>query len=130
MTRSLFYSAINGLEVIGRWVALIGNGMQREGLFSDGLFPWANENPNFKNPFFNYVEKLDNLEDATSSVNEIASEVVEGRELIAELRKEKETATKELEKGAKELLDFETEENRKSQSAKTQDADLLEAEED
>jgi Collagen triple helix repeat (20 copies) len=130
LTRSLFYSTINGLEVIGRWVALLGNGMQREGLFSDGLFPWANERPNFKNPFFNYVEKLERLEDAASSVNELASEVVEGKELFAELRLEKETASKELEKGAKEFADTETEENKKSQSAKTSDADLLEAKDD
>lgn len=129
--RSMIYSMINGLEVIGRWIALIGNGAQRDGVFSDGVFPWANENPNFKNPFFNYVEKLERLEDAASSINELASEVVEGKELIEEFRKEKKTFNEELDKGAKELSDKEEEEIKKSKNPDLiKDEDLSEAPED
>lgn len=129
--RSMIYSMINGLEVIGRWIALIGNGAQKDGLFSDGVFPWANENPNFKNPFFNYVEKLERLEDAASSINELASEVVEGKELIEEFRKEKKTFNEELDKGAKELSDKEEEEIKKSKNPDLiKDEDLSEAPEE
>ena len=130
LMQSLFYSVINGLETIGRWVALIGNGMQREGLFSNGVFPWANERPNFKNPFLRYVETLDNLEDAASSINQLASEVIEGRELFAELRKEKETLSTAIAEGAKAIGETEKKIVKDSEAPEIKNEDLLEGEEE
>lgn len=75
---------LSAQEVVGGWIAKIGNGMQDQGMFEDNTFPWMNPNPNFKNPYKGFLAKIDDLEDAASQVNSLVSSGIEFQQSINE----------------------------------------------
>lgn len=123
--QGMIHAAIQGIEIVGRWVALGFNGMQREGMVSDSTWPWMNENPNFKNPFLNYMEKLENLEEAAESINMLAQTAIEfqdSQKELVEARTElsKQLADAEKARSDKEKADDEASEV-KAETIKTED---------
>jgi len=82
--RSMKDAALEASEVIGGWVAKIGNGMLTQGLFEDRLFPWMDENPQFKNHYRKYHEKIDDYEQALNEVSQLISASTEFTQAIQE----------------------------------------------
>lgn len=99
--QSMIYNAIEGLEIIGGWIAKMANGLKFEGIVSDNSWGFFNPNPNFKNPIFKAMEKLDDLEDAASQIYMISNNVIDFQETAEQLDEQK----KEL---AKAMNDYQT----------------------
>lgn len=87
--QSMIYNAIEGIEIVGGWVAKMANGMKFDGLVSDNLWGWFNPNPNFKNPVFKAMEKINDLDDAASQIYMISTNVVDFQETAAQLGEQK-----------------------------------------
>jgi hypothetical protein len=81
------HTIIESQEIVGGWVAKIGNGMSEDGIVSDDTLPWFPENPNFKNPLFRVEQSISNLTDAADSVNQLASAVIETQELYGQINR-------------------------------------------
>lgn len=106
--RSMQNTMIEAQEVVGGWVAKIGNGLSQDGVVNDDTIDWMPEKPDFKNPFFRAQQTIENLTEATESVNQLASAVIETQELSAQIASNYETfkgeiATKSDEKKGKEI---------------------------
>lgn len=87
--QSMLYNAIEGIEIIGGWVAKMANGMKFDGLVSDNLWGWFNPNPNFKNPVFKAMEKINDLDDAASQIYMISTNVVDFQDTAQQLGEQK-----------------------------------------
>lgn len=87
--QSMIYNAIEGIEIVGGWVAKMANGMKFDGLVSDNLWGWFNPNPNFKNPVFKAMEKINDLDDAASQIYMISTNVVDFQETAQQLGEQK-----------------------------------------
>lgn len=85
----MLYNAIEGIEIIGGWVAKMANGMKFDGLVSDNLWGWFNPNPNFKNPVFKAMEKINDLDDAASQIYMISTNVVDFQDTAQQLGEQK-----------------------------------------
>lgn len=84
--QSIGYSILQSLEVVGQWVAQIGNAVRKYGVVWEKAFNWMNPNINFtQNRFFNALNKT---QDAVEGVDEITSELLSVRETSAELSKQ------------------------------------------
>jgi hypothetical protein len=87
--QSMIYNAIEGIEIVGGWVAKMANGMKFDGLVSDNMFGWFNPNPNFKSPVFKAMEKLNDLDEAASQIYMISTNVVDFQETAEQLGEQK-----------------------------------------
>lgn len=87
--QSMIYNAIEGLEIIGGWIAKMANGLKFDGVVSDNLYGWFNPNPNFKNPVFKAMEKLNDLDDAASQIYMISTNVIDFQETAQQLGEQK-----------------------------------------
>jgi hypothetical protein len=124
--RGMNSAVTEGLEAVGGCVSQGFNGIQREGLVSDKTWPWMNENPNFKHRgltrFTNYLE---NAEDATSSIQQIAQApiefVEEAKELVEAATEFKKANNESIEK----VAEAEKKKDAESEAAEVADDDLL-----
>ncbi|MBD2519955.1 hypothetical protein H6G93_34440 [Nostoc sp. FACHB-973] len=91
--QSIGYSILSALEVVGSWVALIGNALRRWGEVSERAYRWMNPTPNFQNKFFTTLEKA---EDVVSQIDSVASEVLSVQETVTQIGEQKEQFTKAL----------------------------------
>lgn len=82
--RGMKEAVLEAQEVVGGWVAKIGNSFQDQGMFEDRTYPWMNPNPNFRSPFKGYLAKIDNLEDAAGQLNALVGTGLEFQESINE----------------------------------------------
>lgn len=72
--QSIMYSVLESLELVGSYVAKIGNAAKKFGVFAESCYQWMNPNPNFtQNRFFN---ALNNAQEAVETVDQIAGEVL------------------------------------------------------
>jgi hypothetical protein len=94
--QSMIYNAIEGIEIVGGWVAKMANGMKFDGLVSDNMFGWFNPNPNFKSPVFKAMERLNDLDDAASQIYMISTNVVDFQETALQLGEQKAALQKSL----------------------------------
>jgi ribosomal protein L37E/uncharacterized protein YktA (UPF0223 family) len=83
--RSMHHTIIEAQEIVGGWVAKIGNGLTHDGVVNDDTIDWMPERPDFKNPFFRAQQVIEELTDATESVNQLASAVIETQELTTQI---------------------------------------------
>src|SRR6476469_1160378 len=97
--QSIAYNIQESQNVIGSWIAQIGNGLKRDGGASEKAWRWCNERPDFKNPFFNAMERLENLEDVTSQIDQVAGNILSVQQTATEIVKQKD----ELDKAISEL---------------------------
>ncbi|NJL39814.1 MAG: hypothetical protein HC899_25995 [Leptolyngbyaceae cyanobacterium SM1_4_3] len=81
--QSIMYSVLESLEVIGSYVAKIGNAAKRFGTFAENCYAWMNPNPNFtQNRFFRF---LDTTQEVVENIDEVAGEVLSVQEMIPEI---------------------------------------------
>lgn len=85
--QSIGYSILGALEVVGSWNAKIGNALQKYGVIGEkALGGWMNTTPDFQNRFFTAIQ---NTQEIAESIEQVASEVLEGRESVAQLELQK-----------------------------------------
>ena len=100
--RGMKDAALEASEVIGSWVAKIGNNMVIQGLLEDRSFKWMDERPQFKNYYGRFLNKVDNTEEALESVENLVSagtEAVEAFTEAGETTKELITAIDDFDEG-------------------------------
>jgi len=129
--RGMNSAITDGLEVVGGWVATGFNGLQRDGVVSDKTWPWMDTTPRFKSKqITRFTENLDNLENAASSIQQLAEASIEftseANELVQssiELKKllDEDSAKKDAEETAKQ---------QESESPKIHFTDLFKADDD
>jgi hypothetical protein len=93
LTRSLFDSARNVAELTAENTGKIGNALRESGAVYEDAYQLMQEKVNPQNQAMRRLEGLSNtlqtLEQGASAISEVSSEVVETKENIDELRKEK-----------------------------------------
>jgi len=92
--QSMMYSMLDALEVVGNYVAKIGNAARIFGVFAERAYGWMNPNLNFtENRFFNALNKT---QEAVENIEQIASAVKEVQDLGEELYNNKDALEKAL----------------------------------
>jgi hypothetical protein len=124
--RSMQNTIIEGQEIVGGWVAKIGNGMSEDGILGDDTLPWFPENPDFKNPFFRAQQTISNLTEAADSVNQLASAVIETQELTTQINKNYADFKKEIADAGTVKKNAETAKKNESVSPAVNRIDLVE----
>jgi hypothetical protein len=97
-------AAIEATEIVGSWVAQMGNSFKREGILEEDAFPWFKERPGFRDHYQGFRNKIENLEEAGEQITALASAGIEIQEGFNESAK----AFTEL---IKALDDFDKEED-------------------
>ncbi|MEH2377609.1 MAG: hypothetical protein V7K27_01710 [Nostoc sp.] len=80
--QSIGYSILSALEVVGSYVALIGNALRKWGEVGESAYKWFNPQPNFHNKFFTTLEGATNV---VSQIDQVASEVVSVEQNVAQI---------------------------------------------
>jgi hypothetical protein len=122
--RGMQNAVTDGLEVCGGWIAQGFNGLQREGVVSDRTWPWMDESPRFKNKgLTRFTENLDDLENAASSIQQLANSVTEfteeSKDVVEATTELKQTLDEDTKKKAAE----EAKKDKESESPDVSDAD-------
>lgn len=124
--RGMTNAMTDGLNVIGGWVAQGFNGLQREGIVSDRTWPWMDENPNFKFRTINrFTQGLENVEDATSSIQQLAQAPIEFVSEANELVESTTELKKALDEDTAKKVAEEDKKDEESQSPEISGSDLL-----
>lgn len=95
--QSLVYSVQSILEVIGQNVSKIGNALKAWGAVSDRAYGWMSENSSktgILGAFDRVRDKTQAIEEITSNIDGVASEVLGARETLAEFEKQTEELRK------------------------------------
>ncbi|MEH2071614.1 MAG: hypothetical protein V7K47_26245 [Nostoc sp.] len=91
--QSIGYSILSALEVVGSYLALIGNALRKWGEVGESAYRWFNPTPNFHNKFFTAIEGATNV---VSQVDQVASEVVSVEQNVAQIGELKNELNKSL----------------------------------
>lgn len=94
--QSIGYSILGALEIVGKWIAWIGNALKRFGALTEKAYPWMNPTPNFQNPIFTKIEAAQEFAEALEVVTAESRSVTE---TVTELGNQKKALDKELEEG-------------------------------
>jgi hypothetical protein len=122
----MFNAVTEGLESVQGCVSQGFNGLQREGIVSDKTWPWMNENPNFKyRSLSRFTNFLENAENATSSIQQIAQAPIEFVEEAKELTEAVTEAKKAFSENTEAKLKEEEKKAAESASPDVDDNDLL-----
>ncbi|TRV02914.1 MAG: hypothetical protein EWV41_19775 [Microcystis wesenbergii Mw_MB_S_20031200_S109] len=124
--RSMQNTIIEAQEVVGGWVAKIGNGLSQDGIVNDDTIDWMPEKPNFKNPFLRAQETIENLTEAAESVNQLAAAVIETQELTKQINDNYKTFTDEMNIKSDEKKTKEKDKKEESESSEINKSDLKE----
>ncbi|WP_159250709.1 hypothetical protein [Microcystis aeruginosa] len=122
--RSMQNTIVEAQEIVGGWVAKIGNGLSRDGVVSDNTIDWMPERPDFKNPFFRAQQTIESLTEATESVNQLASAVIEAQELRTQINANYQAFQNEITVKSEEKKTAETAKKQESQSTDINKSDL------
>jgi hypothetical protein len=120
------HTIIEAQEIVGGWVAKIGNGLSQDGVVGDKTIDWMPERPDFKNPFFRAQEIMEELTDAAESVNQLASAVIETQELTTQIANNYEAFKNEIGAKSVEKKNQETGKKGESESPNVTNSDLKE----
>jgi hypothetical protein len=120
------HTIIEAQEIVGGWVAKIGNGLTQDGVVGDKTIDWMPERPDFKNPFFRAQEIIEELTDAAESVNQLASAVIETQQLTTEIANNYEAFKNEIGTKSVEKKNQETGKKGESESPNVTNSDLKE----
>jgi hypothetical protein len=124
--RSMQNTIIEAQEVVGGWVAKIGNGLSQDGIVNDDTIDWMPEKPNFKNPFLRAQETIENLTEAAESVNQLAAAVIETQELTKQINDNYKAFTDEMNIKSDEKKTKEKDKKEESESSEINKSDLKE----
>jgi hypothetical protein len=114
--QSLRFSIMGALETIGSWNARIGNALRRWGAVGESSYGWMNPSPNFDNKFTQAIQKV---EDVTSQVDSVASEVLSAQETVTQIGTQKDELINSLGLGTEKPLTENQPEKNKATAAKT-----------
>ncbi|MDZ7966875.1 MAG: hypothetical protein RM368_18165 [Nostoc sp. DedSLP03] len=84
--QSIGYSILSALEVVGSWVAVIGNALRKWGEVGESAYRWMNPTPDFQNKFFTALETTENV---VSQVDIVASEVLSVQDTVTQIGTQK-----------------------------------------
>lgn len=84
--QSIGASILNALEVVGSWVALIGNALRKWGEVSERAYRWMNPQIDFQNKYFTALE---NAENVVSQIDVVASEVLSIQDTVKQIKDQK-----------------------------------------
>lgn len=128
--QSMMYSITEGLEAVGKYVALIGNAAKRFGVVAEGAYGWMNVNPNFRtNKFFKI---LDGLQEGAEALEVVAGEtqnIIQMKDEILTQKDELKNLIKEEEDGKKEEEDDSKKESVYPAAAAIKESNLIKPEE-
>lgn len=99
--QSIRFSIMSALEAIGSMSGRMANALKRFGVVGDSSYPWFNPSPNYDNRFF---QALENAENFTSNIDQVASEVLSAQESIAQLGQQKTDFENSLTNGTEQPL--------------------------
>jgi hypothetical protein len=80
--QSIGQSILNALEVVGGYVASIGNALRKWGEVAERAYNWMNPQPSFQNKYFTAIENATNV---ISQVDAVASEVLSVQETVKQM---------------------------------------------
>lgn len=129
--RSVQWAIAEGIEIIGGWIAHIGNGLRESGTVADRQYPWMDAGIKIKN--FSQLDKWNQgLESAENITNQVYSTVAAGQEIaqtVSEVRTAKDNFDTEFETKLSDAdLDLTNREN-ESKSPDLDNLDLIKIEE-
>jgi hypothetical protein len=114
--QSLRYSITGALETIASMNGKVANALKKYGVLGDNAYPWMNPSPNFDNKF---MRGLETAENAVSSIDSIASEVLSAQETVTEIGKQKTELEKAIKDGTEKPGVNNTQQKEKATAAKT-----------
>ena len=91
--RSLGDTVLGALEIVGSYVAKIGNAAKRAGEVMENAYGWMNVTPRFSNKWMNRVETVENT---VSDLDSVVSEVREVGDVTKEIQESRERLTKSI----------------------------------
>jgi hypothetical protein len=124
--RSMQNTMIEAQEIVGGWIAKIGNGLSQDGVVNDNTIDWMPEKPDFKNPFFRAQQTIENLTEAAESVNQLASSVIETQELTKQINDNYKAFTDEITVKSDQKKTKEEDKKQESESSDINKSDLKE----
>lgn len=124
--RSMQNTMIEAQEIVGGWIAKIGNGLSQDGVVNDNTIDWMPEKPDFKNPFFRAQQTRENLTEAAESVNQLASAVIETQELTKQINDNYKAFTDEITVKSDQKKTKEEDKKQESESSDINKSDLKE----
>lgn len=83
-------------EVIGDWVARIGNAQQEQGIVEEDSYPWMKDNNNFTDPYQGFLGKLNNAEEVISQASSFVNAAIELKDSVEQVTTSKEELTNAL----------------------------------
>jgi hypothetical protein len=86
--QSIGYSVLGALEIVGSYVALIGNALKKFGVVWERAYRWMNPSPDFQNPYFTAIDQATEVVEAIDSV---AGEVLNIQEVTRNLGQQRDT---------------------------------------
>ena len=121
--RSLIDSVTSALEIIGSYVALIGNALKKWGAVGERAYQWMNPNPNYSNRFFTAIDKAENIVSDIDNITSEAHSVTETVDQISTTRSELRAGVAQLDETpqgqpvpqAEKVLETETQSKENSQ---------------
>lgn len=94
--QSIGYSILGAMEIIGNWIAAIGNALKKFGVVGELAYRWMNPQVNFQNRFFTI---LNTTEEVISQVDAVAGETLSIQETVTNLGKQRTDFDKAVEEG-------------------------------
>jgi hypothetical protein len=91
--QSISHAILGALEIVGSRLAKIGNALQRFRVVSDKAYGWMNPQTNFQNRF---TIGLQNIQEATSAIDQVASSVVSVQESVKQINQQQADLSKAL----------------------------------
>lgn len=114
--QSIRMAIMGALEAIGSMSARIGNALKKYGVVGDNAYSWFNPSPNYDNKFFQAIEQAENF---TSNVDQVASEVLSAQESVSQLGQQKTDLDNALINGTEQPLPDNVQQYLKRQAEKT-----------
>lgn len=126
--RQMKDASIEAAEVGFGWVAKIGNAMKIQGILEEDAFPWMKERPGFKPHYQGFRNSVDNLDEAASQINQLASSGIEFQEGFIETTRSFTELTKAIDDFDIEKADSEGAKDAESSSPDIDRLDLIQKE--
>jgi hypothetical protein len=96
--QSIGYSILSALEVVGSWVAWIGNALKKFGAVAEKAYPWMNPSPDFNNPV---MTNLNRAQEMLEPIEMISNETRSVTETVGELGRQGADLYRSVEDGTK-----------------------------
>jgi hypothetical protein len=114
--QSIGYSILSALEVVGSWVAWIGNALKRFGAVAEKAYPWMNPSPDFNNPL---ITNLNRVQEMLEPIEVISSETRSVTESVGELGRQGAELANSVKDGNKPEITGNTVQQAKADQART-----------